>query len=144
MCGKKNELIKKYNYYTHSKTGVSGIDCDTCDHVSGDIMMCTIVTTLRLMHEYRVVWWSREGCIVHEVLKHGPLFVCINTIVLIAIERCVAVVLPAKFSAFASPRNVKIQLGLVWLLALVELIFPMAIVKVITQFTVEIPLYNIM
>ncbi|KAI0217187.1 hypothetical protein LSAT2_030916 [Lamellibrachia satsuma] len=74
-------------------------------------------------------WWTRASCIIYVVLKYTPLFISMNTVVLIAIERCVAVVLPAKFAAFASRRNVKIHLAVVWLTALVEMIYPFAVVK---------------
>ena len=98
--------------------------------VAGDILMCIIVVPLRVVHVYNVFWWTRGSCIIYVVLKYTPLFVSMNTVVLIAIERCVAVVLPAKFAAFASRRNVKIHLALVWSTALVEMIYPFAVVKV--------------
>ncbi|KAI0230952.1 hypothetical protein LSAT2_018676 [Lamellibrachia satsuma] len=91
--------------------------------------MCIIVVPLRVVHLYNVFWWIRASCIIYVVLKYTPLFVSMNTVVLIAIERCVAVVLPAKFAAVASRSNVKIHLALVWLTALVEMIYPFAVVK---------------
>ncbi|KAI0230956.1 hypothetical protein LSAT2_018680 [Lamellibrachia satsuma] len=94
-----------------------------------NILMCVIVVPLRIVHLYNVFWWTRASCIIYVVIRYTPLFVGMNTVVLIAIERCVAVALPAKFAAFASRSNVKIQLALVWLTALVEMIYPFAIVN---------------
>ena len=94
--------------------------------ISGDILICIFVIPLRIVHEYDVFWWSNTGCLLLVFLKYTPLFVNVNTVVLIAI----AVVLPAKFAAFATPRNVKIHLVLVWVASFIEMIFPFAVVKV--------------
>ena len=98
--------------------------------ISADILVCLLVIPLRIFDIYNVFTWSRFGCTFHVFLRYGIALVSLNTIVVIAIERCVAVVLPAKFAALATPRNIKLHIALVWMAVLVELVYPFAIVKV--------------
>ena len=95
--------------------------------------MCVFVIPLRAMDTYHVFSWTRGSCIIHVTIRYGFSLISLNTVVLIAIERCVAVVLPAKFATFASSRNTKIHVALVWLMALAELIYPFEFVKVMLE-----------
>ena len=101
--------------------------------ISADLMMCLLTIPLQISDVYNVFTWTRFGCSVHVFLRYGIALVSLNTIVVIAIERCVAVVLPAKFAALATPRNIKIHLALIWTAVVVEMIYPSAIVKVRSQ-----------
>ena len=95
-----------------------------------DLLVCAIVAPLKLADVYNVFSWNHPGCIFYVVLRYTPVFVCMNTVVLIAIERWVSSVLPAKSAAFANPRNVRMHLVLVWVALLVELLYPLDNVKV--------------
>ena len=97
--------------------------------------MCVFVIPLRAMDTYHVFSWTRTSCVIHVTIRYGFSLISLNTVVLIAVERCVAVVLPAKFATFASSRNIKIHIALVWLVSLAELIYMFEFVTVIMEIT---------
>ncbi|KAI0220168.1 hypothetical protein LSAT2_028313 [Lamellibrachia satsuma] len=74
--------------------------------------------------------WSAIGCRSFAIVQYLPLYLGINSVILVAVERFVAIVLPTHFRAFVTPGMVKLQLTFVWLLTFVELTYPCYCVKV--------------
>ncbi|KAI0232409.1 hypothetical protein LSAT2_017232, partial [Lamellibrachia satsuma] len=95
----------------------------------GDILMSCFVSA-RIIAKLHIDIWSATDCRVYVVFHYLPLYLGINSIMLVAVERFVAIVLPTRFRAFVAPGMVKLQLTFVWLLTFVELIFPWYYIKV--------------
>ena len=95
----------------------------------GDIMLICDVP-IRIMEYLRADFWAPVNCIIFVVVRYIPLYIGINTIMLVAVERFVAIVLPIHFRSFVAPDMVKLQLLFVWLLTLAEIIFPACVVQV--------------
>ena len=96
---------------------------------TGDVLMSCFVS-LRILGKFHINVWSAANCGLFVIVRYLPLYLGINSIMLVAIERFVAIVLPTRFRAFVAPDKVKLQLTFVWLLTFVELIFPAYCVKV--------------
>ena len=96
---------------------------------TGDILMSCFVL-VRIIEGLHIDIWSETDCRVFAIVRYLPLYLGINSIMLIAVERFVAIVLPTHFRAFVAPGRVKFQLTFVWLLTFVELIFPWYYVEV--------------
>ena len=96
---------------------------------TGDILMSCFVL-VRILEGLHIDIWSVTDCRVFAIFRYLPLYLGINSIVLVAVERFVAIVLPTHFRAFVTPGMVKLQLMFVWLLTFVELIFIFYYVKV--------------
>ena len=96
---------------------------------TGDILMSCFVS-VRIIANLQINIWSATDCRVYAIVRYLPLYLGINSIMLIAVERFVAIVLPTGFRAFVAPGMVKLQLTFVWLLTFVELIFPWYYIKV--------------
>ena len=93
------------------------------------MMSCGV--PLRIMEYLRADFWAPVvNCIIFVVVRYSPLYLGINTIMLVAVERFVAIVLPIHFRSFVAPDMVKLQLLFVWLLTLAEIIFPACVVNV--------------
>ena len=88
------------------------------------------VVPVRIMEYIRTDFWTPINCIIFVVVRYIPLYIGINTIMLVAVERFVAIVLPIHFRSFVAPDMVKLQLLFVWLLTLAEIIFPACVVQV--------------
>jgi len=95
----------------------------------GDILMSCFVT-VRVLERLHFQIWSAANCHVYVIVRYLPLYLGINTIMVVAVERFVAIVLPLHFRAFVTPGKVKLQLAFAWLLTLVELAFPVYVVQV--------------
>ena len=100
-----------------------------CYLFEGDILMSAFISVLVLQRLHPVVW-TPVTCRLHTVLHFLPLYLGINTIMLVAVERFVAIALPMHFQAFVTSRMVKLQLALAWLVTILELIVPIIVVKV--------------
>ena len=96
---------------------------------TGDILMSCFVL-VRILEGLHIDIWSVTDCRVFAIIRYLPLYLGINSIVLVAVERFVAIVLPTHFRAFVTPGMVKLQLMFVWLFTFVELIFIFYYVKV--------------
>ncbi|KAI0221051.1 hypothetical protein LSAT2_027526, partial [Lamellibrachia satsuma] len=96
---------------------------------TGDILMSCFVSE-RIITSLQINIWSETDCRIYAIVRYLPLYLGINSIMLIAVERFVAIVLPTRFRAFVAPGMVKLQLTFVWLLTFVELIFPWCYIKV--------------
>ena len=96
---------------------------------TGDILMSCYVWE-RIIARLQIDIWSDTDCRFFVIVHYLPLYLGINSIMLIAVERFVAIVLPTRFRAFVAPGMVKLQLTFVWLLTFVELIFPWFYIKV--------------
>ena len=101
----------------------------TIGSVTGDVLMSCFVS-LRVLGKFHVYVWSAANCGLFVIVRFLPLYLGINSIILVAVERFVAIVLPMRFRAFVAPGTVKLQLSFVWLLTFVELILPAVVVKV--------------
>ena len=88
--------------------------------LSADIWKGSFVP-IRIIENNNVWTWTLPMCHAYLVLRYLPLFVNVNTIVLIAIERFVAIVLPTRFREFASERSVRLQVAAAWLVGVFEL-----------------------
>ncbi|KAI0241259.1 hypothetical protein LSAT2_031401, partial [Lamellibrachia satsuma] len=93
-----------------------------------DVLMSCFVS-LRVLGKFHVYVWSAANCGLFVIVRYLPLYLGINSIILVAVERFVAIVLPTRFRAFVAPGMVKLQLTFVWLLTFVELILPAVVVK---------------
>ncbi|KAI0220017.1 hypothetical protein LSAT2_028448 [Lamellibrachia satsuma] len=98
-----------------------------------DILMSCFVS-VRIIANLQIEIWSATDCRVYAIVRYLPLYLGINSIMLIAVERFVAIVLPTRFRAFVAPGMVKLQLTFVWLLTFVELIFPWYYIKKVFEF----------
>ena len=96
---------------------------------TGDILMSCFVS-VRIIANLQIDIWAATDCRVYAIVRYLPLYLGINSIMLVAVERFVAIVLPTRFRAFVAPGMVKLQLTFVWLLTFVELIFPWYYIKV--------------
>ncbi|KAI0226953.1 hypothetical protein LSAT2_022588 [Lamellibrachia satsuma] len=96
---------------------------------TGDILMSCFVL-VRILEGLHIDIWSVTDCRVFAIIRYLPLYLGINSIMLVAVERFVAIVLPTHFRAFVTPGKVKLQLMFVWLFTFVELIFICYYVKV--------------
>ena len=96
---------------------------------TGDILMSCFLF-VRIIEGLNIDIWSATNCRIFVIVRYLPLYLGVNSIVLVAVERFVAIVLPMRFRAFVAPGMVKLQLTFVWLLTFVELIFPAYVVKV--------------
>ncbi|KAI0226956.1 hypothetical protein LSAT2_022591, partial [Lamellibrachia satsuma] len=96
---------------------------------TGDILMSCYVWE-RIIARLQIDIWSDIDCRFFVIVHYLPLYLGINSIMLIAVERFVAIVLPMRFRAFVAPGMVKLQLTFVWLLTFGELIFPWFYIKV--------------
>ena len=85
---------------------------------------------IRIIESNNVWTWTLPKCHAYVVMRYLPLFVNVNTIVLIAIERFVAIVLPTQFREFASERSVRLQVAAAWIVALFELGYDLDCVSV--------------
>ena len=97
--------------------------------IPGDILMSSFVT-VRILERLHFQIWSEANCHVYVIVRYLPMYLGINTILVVAVERFVAIVLPLHFRAFVTPGKVKLQLAFAWLLTLVELVFPAYVVQV--------------
>ncbi|KAI0237329.1 hypothetical protein LSAT2_012172 [Lamellibrachia satsuma] len=97
--------------------------------ISDILMSCFVL--VRIIEGLHIDIWSETDCRVFAIVRYLPLYLGINSIMLIAVERFVAIVLPTHFRAFVAPGKVKLQLTFVWLLTFVELIFPWYYVEVV-------------
>ncbi|KAK2172170.1 hypothetical protein NP493_981g00020 [Ridgeia piscesae] len=95
-----------------------------------DILMSCFISILVIQRLYPVVW-TPTTCRLNTVLHFLPLYLGINTIMLVAVERFVAITLPMHFRAFVTSRMVKLHLALAWLVTIIELIVPIIVVKVV-------------
>ena len=96
---------------------------------TGDILMSCFVSE-RIITSLQINIWSETDCRIYAIVRYLPLYLGINSIMLIAVERFVAIVLPTRFRAFVAPGMVKLQLTFVWLLTFVELLVPAVVVNV--------------
>ena len=96
---------------------------------TGDILMSCYVP-VRIMTFLHIDIWAATDCGIYVIVRYPTLYLGINSIMLLAVERFVAIVLPTRFRAFVTPGMVKLQLTFVWLLTFVELIFPWYYTKV--------------
>ena len=96
---------------------------------TGDILMSCKVS-IRIIARLHIDIWSATDCRFYVMVHYLPLYLGINSIMLVAVERFVAIVLPTRFRVFVAPGMVKLQLTLVWLLTFAELIFPWYYIKV--------------
>ena len=71
-------------------------------------------------------FWPPSYAIVRYLLY----YLGVNAIMLLAVERFVAIVLPGHFRAFVTRSMVRLQLSFVWLFTCVERMFPIYFVKV--------------
>ncbi|KAI0215743.1 hypothetical protein LSAT2_032192 [Lamellibrachia satsuma] len=94
-----------------------------------DIFMSCFISLLVLNNIYQFTW-SPIKCRFYLIIHYLPLYLGINSIMLIAVERFVAIVLPTRFRAFVVPGMVKLQLTFVWLLTCLELVMPLYVVRV--------------
>ncbi|KAI0221125.1 hypothetical protein LSAT2_027467 [Lamellibrachia satsuma] len=104
-------------------------NCYLTNIAIGDILMSSSVS-LRILGNFHINVWSAANCGLFVIVRFLPQYLGINSIMLVAVERFVAIVLPMRFRAFVAPRMMKLQLTFVWLLTFVELIFPAVGVKV--------------
>ena len=95
----------------------------------GDILMSCFITVL-IVQRLHPIHWTSTTCRGYIITRFMPLYLGINTIMLVAIERFVAIALPMHFRAFVTSRMVTLQLSLAWLVSTLELILPMIVVKV--------------
>ncbi|KAI0232826.1 hypothetical protein LSAT2_016883 [Lamellibrachia satsuma] len=93
-----------------------------------DILMSCYVP-VRIMAFLHIDIWAATDCGIYVIVRYPTLYLGINSIMLVAVERFVAIVLPTRFRAFVAPGKVKLQLTFVWLLTFVELIFPWYTIK---------------
>ena len=96
---------------------------------TGDILMSCYVP-VRIMAFLHIDIWAATNCGIYVIVRYPTLYLGINSIMLVAVERFVAIVLPTRFRAFVTPGMVKLQLTFVWLLTFVELIYPWYYTKV--------------
>ncbi|KAI0235227.1 hypothetical protein LSAT2_014294, partial [Lamellibrachia satsuma] len=96
--------------------------------ISDILMSCFVL--VRILEGLHIDIWSATDCRIFVIVRYLPLYLGINSIMLVAIERFVAIVLPTRFRAFVAPGMVKLQLTFVWLLTIVDLIFPWFYVKI--------------
>ena len=96
---------------------------------TGDILMSCYLSE-RIITKLQIDIWSDTDCGFYVIIHYLPRYLGINSIMLVAVERFVAIVLPMRFRAFVTPGRVKLQLTIVWLLTFVELIFPWYYIKV--------------
>ena len=96
---------------------------------TGDILM-SCYGSERIITKLQIDIWAASDCRFYVIVHYLPVFIGINSIMLVAVERFVAIVLPMHFRAFVAPGMVKLQLTFVWLLTFVELIFPWYYIKV--------------
>ena len=96
---------------------------------TGDILM-SCSASVQIMAKLYIDIWAATDCYFYVIVHYLPLYLGINSIMLVAVERFVAIVLPTRFRAFVTPGKVKLQLTFVWLLTFVELIFPWYYIKV--------------
>ncbi|KAI0226955.1 hypothetical protein LSAT2_022590 [Lamellibrachia satsuma] len=91
-------------------------------------MSCYVLE--RIIARLYIDIWSDADCRLFVIVHYLPLYLGINSIMLVSVERFIAIVRPMRFRAFVAPGMVKLQLALVWLLTFVELIFPCYYIKV--------------
>ncbi|KAI0239568.1 hypothetical protein LSAT2_009701 [Lamellibrachia satsuma] len=96
---------------------------------TGDVLM-SCFASLRILDKLQIYIWSTANCGLYVIVRFLPHYLGINSIMLVAVERFVAIVLPMRFRAFVAPGMVKLQLTFVWLLTFVELILPAVGVRV--------------
>ncbi|KAI0218369.1 hypothetical protein LSAT2_029919 [Lamellibrachia satsuma] len=96
---------------------------------TGDILMSCYALE-EIIAKFQIDIWSAIDCRIYAIVHYLPLYLGINSIMLVAVERFVAIVLPTRFRAFVAPGKVKLQLTFVWLLTFVELIFPCYYIEV--------------
>ncbi|KAI0232782.1 hypothetical protein LSAT2_016923 [Lamellibrachia satsuma] len=104
----------------------------------GDGFFCDILMSCYVLEEIiarlHIDIWLATDCRVYAIVHYLPLYLGINSIMLVAVERFVAIVLPTRFRAFVAPGMVKLQLTFVWLLTFVELIFPWCYMEKVFKF----------
>ncbi|KAI0231618.1 hypothetical protein LSAT2_018024 [Lamellibrachia satsuma] len=88
-----------------------------------DILMSCYLSE-RIIAKLHIDIWSDTDCRIYVIIHYLPRYLGINSVMLVAVERFVAIVLPTRFRAFVTPGMVKLQLTFAWLLTFVELIFP--------------------
>ncbi|KAI0231617.1 hypothetical protein LSAT2_018023 [Lamellibrachia satsuma] len=98
-----------------------------------DILMSCFVSE-KIIAWLHIDIWSATDCRIYVIACYLSLYLGINSIMLVAVERFVAIVLPMRFRAFVAPGMVKLQLTFVWLLTFVELIFPWYYTKKVFAF----------
>ena len=96
---------------------------------TGDILMSCSVSVWVIVRLH-IDMYSATDCRFFGIVHYLPLYLGINSIMLVAVERFVAIVLPRRFRAFVAPGMVKLQLTFVWLLTFAELLFPCFYIKV--------------
>ena len=96
---------------------------------TGDILLSCFVSE-RIITSLHIDIWSATDCRIYAIARYLPLYLGIYSIMLVAVERFVAIVLPTLFRAFVAPGMVKLPLTFVWLLTFVELIFALYYIKV--------------
>lgn len=82
--------------------------------------MVSIIVPIRIIDFEGILRWTLATCRLQTAIRYWPVFLSIDTMLLIAIERHVAVVRPLNFKRFVSRKNVFFQLVTVWLVSLVQ------------------------
>lgn len=81
--------------------------------LSADVLVCLVIP-IRVLDYEGVIWWYKITCFSYVFLRFMPIFVSINTMVLITIERYLLFVKPHSFRIFTKQKNVLLQLAGVW------------------------------
>lgn len=94
-----------------------------CVCVTGDMIVCLGVP-LRIVSYEGLITWSDGLCQAYTVVRFLPIFVSINTMVVMAFDRRVAILDPTQFRDPYRSRSMRSRLLGAWLLAIVALCAP--------------------
>ncbi|KAI0216772.1 hypothetical protein LSAT2_031263, partial [Lamellibrachia satsuma] len=68
----------------------------------GDVLMSCFVT-LPVLDKFHIYVWSAANCGLFVIVRYLPFYLGINSIMLVAVERFVVIILPMSFRAFVAP-----------------------------------------
>lgn len=88
-----------------------------------DILVSCVVS-VRINGWLHIDIWSATYCRIYHFTRYLSLYLGIKSIMFVAVERFVGIVLMTRICAFVAPCIVKLQLMYVWLLTFVEIIPP--------------------
>ncbi|ELU06697.1 hypothetical protein CAPTEDRAFT_189329 [Capitella teleta] len=106
-------------------------DCYECKPSNSGDLMVSIIVPIRIIDFEGILRWTLATCRLQTAIRYWPVFLSIDTMLLIAIERHVAVVRPLNFKRFVSRKNVFFQLVTVWLVSLVQVSYLVVRSKVV-------------
>ena len=94
-------------------------------------MIVSLAVPLRIANYEGVIYWTDRLCQSYTVVRFLPIFVSINTMVIMAFDRRVAILDPMQFRDPYRSRSITSRILLAWLIAVVELGVPVYRTEVI-------------